>query len=153
MGNRAIITTRPHEVGVYMHTFGGRDTVAPLLKYCELQGFRPPSADCYGWARICQVLGNFFTDGLSVGVGRYDQLSCPMDNGVYVIDGWEIVGRERLWEGFEEQTGHSELEVLLLLDAGMPPEMQIRSRIFDYIKSKGTYEQEMSVFKQKYHID
>ena len=48
MGNRAVITTKEHEIGDYLHWNGGKDTVAPLLRYCELQGYRPPSGDCYG---------------------------------------------------------------------------------------------------------
>ena len=56
MGNRAVITTKERKIGLYLHWNGGRDTIEPLLKYCELQGFRPPSQDCYGWARMCQVM-------------------------------------------------------------------------------------------------
>lgn len=59
MGNRAVITTPERKVGIYLHWNGGRDTIEPLLKYCELQGYRPPSSDEYGLARICQVMGNF----------------------------------------------------------------------------------------------
>lgn len=66
MGNRAIITTRERKIGLYLHWNGGRDTVEPLLRYCELQGYRPLSSDNYGWARICQVVGNFFGGTLSV---------------------------------------------------------------------------------------
>lgn len=51
MGNRAVITTPERKVGVYLHWNGGRDTVEPLLKYCELQGYRAPSSDEYGFAR------------------------------------------------------------------------------------------------------
>lgn len=56
MGNRAVITTPERKVGVYLHWNGGRDTIEPLLKYCELQGYRAPSSDEYGFARICQVM-------------------------------------------------------------------------------------------------
>ena len=52
MGNRAVITTKDHDLALYLHWNGGRDTVEPLLKYCELKGYRSPSSDCYGWARI-----------------------------------------------------------------------------------------------------
>ena len=71
MGNRAVITTKERKIGLYLHWNGGRDTVEPLLKYCELQGYRPPSQDCYGWARMCQVMGNFFGGSLSLGIGAY----------------------------------------------------------------------------------
>ena len=97
MGNRAVITTRERKVGLYLHWNGGRDTVEPLLRYCELQGYRPPSDDDYGWARLAQVVGNFFGGALSVGVGAYttDVRMDPGDNGVYVIDGWRIAERLR----------------------------------------------------------
>lgn len=71
MGNRAIITTHERKIGLYPHWNGGRDTVEPLLRYCELQGYRPPSSDSYGCACICQVVGNFFGGTLSVGIGPY----------------------------------------------------------------------------------
>ncbi len=41
MGNRAVITTKERELALYLHWNGGRDTVEPLLKYCELQGYCP----------------------------------------------------------------------------------------------------------------
>ena len=95
MGNRAVITTKERKIGVYVHNNGGRDTIQPLLKYCELKGYRPPSSDSYGWARLCQVLGNFFGGTNSVSIGTYttDREMDPGDNGIYVIDGWEIVER------------------------------------------------------------
>lgn len=42
MGNRAVIITPDKNLALYLHWNGGRDTVEPLLKYCELQGYRPP---------------------------------------------------------------------------------------------------------------
>ena len=95
MGNRAIITTPDKEIGLYLHWNGGRDTVEPLLYYCKLQGYRDPAVDSYGWARMCQVMGNFFGGSLSIGIGPYtdDKSMDPGDNGIYVIKGWEIVDR------------------------------------------------------------
>lgn len=95
MGNRAVITTKDRDLGVYLHWNGGRDTIQPLLRYCELKGYRPPSNDIYGWARLCQVLGNFFGGTDSIGISKYttDRKMDPGDNGIYVIDGWEIVER------------------------------------------------------------
>ena len=93
MGNRAVITTPEKVLALYLHWNGGRDTVEPLLKYCELQGYRPPSTDSYGWARMAQVVGNFFGGSLSLGIDRFDRLGDQGDNGVYVIDDWKIVDR------------------------------------------------------------
>ena len=52
MGNRAVITTPERKVGLYVHWNGGRDTIEPLLRYCELKGCRDPAKDEYGWARM-----------------------------------------------------------------------------------------------------
>lgn len=49
MGNRAIITTKKRDLGVYLHWNGGRDSVGAFLEYCELRGFRAPDGDTYGW--------------------------------------------------------------------------------------------------------
>ena len=67
MGNRAIITTKKRDLGVYLHWNGGRDSVGAFLEYCELRGFRAPDSDTYGWARLCQVICNYMgAEGLSV---------------------------------------------------------------------------------------
>lgn len=82
MGNRAVITTRDNfrsnGVGVYLHWNGGRDSVEAFLKYMKLRRFRTPDSDSYGWARLCQVIGNYFGGTLSIGVDRVDYLD--MDN-------------------------------------------------------------------------
>ena len=83
MGNRAVITTsksldvaRSTDIGVYLHWNGGRDSVEAFLKYCKLKGYRSPETDCYGWARFCQVIGNFFGGGLSLGIDKCCNLDC-----------------------------------------------------------------------------
>ena len=140
MGNRAIITTRERKIGLYLHWNGGRDTVEPLLRYCELQGYRPPSSDSYGWARICQVVGNFFGGTLSVGIGPYtdDASMDPGDNGIYVIDGWRIAERltteyDENWkpvgvrgvEPCEEQCSYDFDEMLRAFDEAMPERLRL----------------------------
>ena len=95
MGNRAVITTEAKEIGVYLHWNGGRDSVEGFLKYCKDAGHRSPEKDCYGFARLCQVIGNYFGGTTSLGVDRYENLDTDNgDNGVYIIKNWEIVGRE-----------------------------------------------------------
>lgn len=126
MGNRAVITTskaldvsKSRELGIYLHWNGGRDSVEPFLKYCELKGYRPPSQDCYGWARLCQVIGNFFGGSTSIGIDTCNKLDCDnWDNGVYIIDGWEIVGRQ-FFEG-SEQDSYDMTEMLLDIDESQP---------------------------------
>lgn len=144
MGNRAVITTsdaineasNSSNIGVYLHWNGGRDSVEAFLTYCMLQGFREPEEDCYGWARLCQVIGNFFGGTLSLGIEKCCDLDCEnWDNGVYIIKDWEIVGRE-YFEG-EEQQHHDLLEMLLEIDKRQPEHMQlgeevIKHRLQDY---------------------
>lgn len=127
MGNRAIITTPEREIGLYLHWNGGRDTVEPLLRYCELKGYRPPSADGYGWARLAQVVGNFFGGTCSVGIETYttDEEMDPGDNGIYVIEGWRIVGRVHPYEDFEEQDEYCFDEMLRAFDESMPEEERL----------------------------
>lgn len=136
MGNRAVITTRKRDLGVYLHWNGGRDSVGAFLEYCELRGFRSPDNDPYGWARLCQVVANFMgAEGLSVGISRClgDAHMDPGDNGIYVIEGWRIAERLRTeygpgWEPIgmrdvrpeEEQRAHDRAEMLRAIDASQP---------------------------------
>lgn len=60
MGNRATITTEKHDLALYLHWNGGRDSVEAFLEYCALRGFRSPESDSHGWARLAQVACNFF---------------------------------------------------------------------------------------------
>lgn len=124
MGNRAVITTPDKKMGVYLHWNGGRDSVEAFLHYCELHGFRSPDRDPYGWARLCQVIGNFFGGGLSVGVGLYDQLDTDnWDNGVYIIEGWRIVGRE--FNRYAEQDSYDHMDMLHDIDDSQPEGMRL----------------------------
>lgn len=95
MGNRAVICTEDKTLGVYVHWNGGRDSIEAFLLYCKLKGYRCPENDCYGWARLCQVIGNFFGGEYSVGIDRYDRLDTDNgDNGTYIIKDWQIIGKE-----------------------------------------------------------
>lgn len=124
MGNRAVITTKNKDLGVYLHWNGGRDSVEAFLTYCKLKGYRCPEYDNYGWARLCQVIGNFFGGECSVGIDLYDNLDTDNgDNGVYIIENWEIVGRE-FFSG-REQTTHNLDEALEAINDSMPKDEQI----------------------------
>lgn len=99
MGNRCTIKSKGDATQVYLHWNGGRDSVRAFLKYCDLRGFRGFS-DSYGKARFCQIVGNFFGGGLSIGVGQ--KLDADNgDNGQYIVKGWKIVGRE-FFDGIEQ---------------------------------------------------
>jgi hypothetical protein len=133
MGNRAVITSRENfennGIGVYLHWNGGRYSVEAFLKYCELRGFRAPTSDCYGWARLVQVISNFFGgDGLSIGVDVVSRLDCDnFDNGVYIIDGWNIVGRE--YHSGPEQDEYDLNEMMLDIDSAQPAEQRLGNYI------------------------
>lgn len=113
MGDRAVITTKDKEVGIYLHWYGDVTSVTAFLTWCKLRGLRAPDVQSYGWARLCQVVANFIEDrtyraalslgdvamafsGLSLGVDRYENLvgAADWDNGTYIIEGWDIVDRE-----------------------------------------------------------
>ena len=127
MGNRAIIKAEGNNnKAVYLHWNGGRDSVEGFLKYCELKGFRSFEDD-YGMARFCQTVGNFLGGGLSLGI--MDSVGSPGDNGVYVVRGWEIVGRED-YSGPEQQE-HSLIDMLIAIDAAQPDREQLGEDFFD----------------------
>ena len=128
MGNRAVLTTKSNfennGVGIYLHWCGSFDNVSAFLKYCELKGYRSPDVDNYGFARLCQVVGNFFGGTLSVGIDTVDKLDCDnWDNGVYIIEEWKIIDR-KFFKGCE-QMNYSMKEMLLEIDNAMPKDEQI----------------------------
>lgn len=141
MGNRAVVINKKdmlagrsinsNQIGIYLHWNGGRTCIEAFLKYCELKQFRSPDTDCYGWARLCQVIGNFFGGGLSLGIDCAKNLDCDnWDNGVYVIKGWEIVDRLYLKHG-EWLAGYSVNDMLKEIDKRMPECERLGESFFD----------------------
>lgn len=141
MGNRAVILNKkdmladgrinPNQIGVYLHWNGGRTCIEAFLKYCELKQYRTPDTDCYGWARLCQVIGNFFGGGLSLGIDCAMNLDCAnYDNGTYVIENWEIVGRLNL-EHSECYADYSVNDMLKEIDKSMPESERLGEGFFD----------------------
>lgn len=152
MGNRAVITTRENfnnnGIGIYLHWNGGRDSVEAFLKYCDLKGYRTPTTDCYGWARLTQVIANFFGGGDSVGIDVIKHLDCDnWDNGVYIIDKWEIVGRE-FFQG-SEQNEYKLDEMLLAIDEAQPENEQIG----DFLKAKELPVEDVKIGDEIVYID
>lgn len=152
MGNRAVITTRENwrncGVGIYLHWNGGRDSVEAFLKYCDLKGYRSPDQDCYGWARLCQVIGNFFGGGLSVGIDTLWHLDRDNgDNGVYIIENWKII--DRYYFDGQEQDAYDINEVMIAIDEAMPKEEQIG----DFLKAEEVMIDELAVGDEIVWID
>lgn len=123
MSNSAIIKAKGNDnKAVYLHWNGGRDSVEAFLKYCELKGFRSFEDD-YGMARFCQVVGNFFgADGLGLGIVD-NPLNWGTDNGIYIIDGWKIVGREDF--AGREQQEYDLQGMLIVIDEAQPKKQQL----------------------------
>ena len=145
MGNRAVITwsqkkdvQRTADIGIYLHWNGGRDSVTAFLTYCKLKGYREPDQDCYGYARLCQVIGNYFGGGLSLGIDKCKNLDCNNgDNGTYICKGWDIVGRQYFTGGIE-QNDHNLIEMLHDINKGMPEEERLPDKLIDeYRKNNG----------------
>ncbi len=131
MANRAIITTPKKELSVYLHWNGGLDSVSAFLEYCKIKQFRCPSEDSYGWARLCQVVGNFFGCSLSVGIDRYRNSDTKVgDNGLYVIQNWEII--ERVGSHCPRE-GYERAKLLLDIDKSQPESEQLGE---DFFKSQ-----------------
>ena len=103
MGNRAVITTTnalrengsliKNEIGIYLHWDGSPEDVQRFLDLAKEKGVRKPEDDCYGWARLCQVIGEDIGGyELSIGIDRLERLDCAnYDNGVYIFKDWTIV--------------------------------------------------------------
>lgn len=124
MGNRAVITTPEKKMGVYLHWNGGRDSVEAFLTYCDMKGYCAPDKDNYGWARLCQVIGNYFGGCDSLGIDTYDNLDTDNgDNGVYIIKDWHIVGREFFYR--QEQNNYNLIDMLHEIDSCMPENEQL----------------------------
>lgn len=127
MGNRAIITTREDydndALGIYLHWNGGRDSVEAFLAYCDLRNDRSPEDDEYGYARLVQVIGNYFGGTLSVGIINGAQGDYG-DNGTYIVERWQIVGREH-FEGGIEQRDYDLLDMMLAIDEAQPEREQL----------------------------
>lgn len=130
MGNRAVIATKDKDIGVYLHWNGGRDSVEAFLAYCKLRGFRKPEDDCYGWARLCQVIGNFIGGDLSLGIDKYERLDTDnWDNGTYIIEDWKIVDRE-FFSG-KEQYEYDLLEMLKDINKAQPESDRLEDKILE----------------------
>ena len=109
MGNRAVITTinalnkdgslKGDELGIYLHWYGSREDIIRFLNEAKEAGIRKPEDDNYGWARLCQIIGNNIDGDRKVqetglGIDILSLLDCDNgDNGVYIIKDWEIVAR------------------------------------------------------------
>lgn len=132
MSNSAVITTTKDfindGIGLYIHWNGGRDSVEPFLKYCELKKYPSPEQHKDGWKGLIHVLTHFF-EGADMDVDILSNLCCDcLDNGVYIIDDWQIVGRAY---HPSEQTGYKFIDMLMTIDSCMPEKERITKLILE----------------------
>ena len=169
MGQRAVITnlstkTKTLEyknldqyladsLAVYVHWLGERRYIDAFMHYCRLQEFRTPKQDPeYAYARLAQVIANYTGDSTGVGVMavRHIPFSCldPGDDGVYLIEGWNVeahyrteygkysgVGEFRLAEfdpEIDDYTPEEMDELLLEIDRRQPEHMQLGDKVLKW---------------------
>ena len=65
-------------IGIYLHDGGSYNYVSAILRYCKLKEYRAPNECCYGYARFCQVIANFFMNGLGVGIDKVENCFRPL---------------------------------------------------------------------------
>lgn len=127
MGDRAVISNKNKNLGVYLHWYGYREFVESVLAYCDVKQYRSPDVDDeYGWARLCQVLGNTLGGSLSLGIGKFERMDTDnWDNGTYIIEGWDI--KERLYKQYEDaQMKDSMFENLKYINEKQPQDEQLK---------------------------
>ena len=135
MGNRAVITTRNKDIGLYIHWNGGYDSVRAFLLYCKIKRFQPLEEG--GWACLAYVIGNYFKNIEEVEINTLNNLDCDnYDNGLYITEKWDIVGRE--YHTGPEQDEYKLDRMLLDIDDSQPIMKQLgKEKILDYLKKKG----------------
>ena len=131
MSNTAIITTAKKELGIYLHWNGGQSSVVNFLQYCKASGFRSPETDNYGWARLSQVVANFFGgSGLSVGIDLYEHLDTEgSENGVFIVKDWAVTtiepaGTWRLRDTADSVTWR----MFIAIDESQPRDQQLGNK-------------------------
>lgn len=91
MGNRGVLTHKRDETGtgIYLHWNGGRDSIIAFLRLAKHYKIRNAHGDSsYCYARLVQIIANFFGGTCSVGVGNVKQEldSDNGDNGMFIFD-------------------------------------------------------------------
>ena len=111
MGNRAVITTLGEKRGIYLHWNGGRDSIEPIISYAY--NFLTDESEFDAIKDVAKFFGlNPFVDDIQ-------RLDCNnYDNGVYIVDNGEIVGR--CYFDRKEQQEYDFDEFMYSLNDAMP---------------------------------
>lgn len=128
MGNRAMIVGKDSSLGLYVHWNGGRDSVEAFLEYASfLSSYGMGAKDNdLGFSTLVKVVANFMGSSCSVEIVDQDDLASHKniyDNGVYIVDGWEIV--DRFDAPVVEQNSYDRIEMLKEIDALQPAQDQL----------------------------
>lgn len=121
MGKRAVIVAKDvtkenadKNIGIYLHWNGGEESVEYFMNKAKERRIRGVLTDpSYGWARLCQIIGDFFSEGgnheCSLGVGIVSHLDCHnYDNGVYYIDDKFEIVKHTDGSEFDDETDDEE---------------------------------------------
>lgn len=111
MGNRCLITNKNKKIAIYQHWNGGRDTIEPLLRVAEYEFQKNPYKFGYDEFKAVLDVSKKVFDGKECDYERNQNIAS--DNGVYVVDGFQIVDREH--NRFSEQKAHNALEMEIFI--------------------------------------
>lgn len=151
MSNSGIIAFKDHGTALGLRWNGGRDSVEAFLEYARLKGlpWRKESAT----ASLATIITNFFgNDGRTLSliprdvtndalpsdagfVRTHDDLLDAYDNGLYVVNGWRIVQREKPDWGndhvYIEQDEYDRVEMLKTIDQAQPEDQQLTAAFLE----------------------
>lgn len=127
MGDRAVITTEESTIGIYLHWYGSREKIAPVLEYCRLSGATSPTEESRkGWSKLITVMVNAGLEPEIVNMPTDRQAlnnyARGLDNGIYFIKDWSIV--HRIYP-FESLSHDVDIDELRLVNEGQPERDQL----------------------------
>lgn len=127
MGNRAVITKLGSEKGIYLHWNGGMDSVKPIVWFAH--NFIKDEEELDAINSVCKFYG------LNTCYDNVNKLDCDnYDNGVYLVDNGEIIGR--VYNHGEEQDNYDFNEFVCSLNESMPKcYRQDKEFLFQYLSS------------------
>src|ERR1039458_1401326 len=118
MGSRAVITfdkkPTPDSLGIYLHWNGGPESVLAFLEAANQLNVRIGD-DGYEFARVVQIIANFFGGTTSIGVGHLKTLDCGNgNNGLFIVSraGGKITIRQSKTGKTRSEEHTSELQSL-----------------------------------------
>ena len=141
MGNRCLIvpvnteTGVYSDLGIYLHWYGHRSSVEAFLEYArraELPSMSPgpyEPFDLAGVVEMYRIMQNTIQDPghtvyLSAIPRTLSEADSPGDNGIFIVDGFDIIGRID-GRGTDSRVGYDLDEFMLTIDSRQPKNMQL----------------------------